>query len=101
MDGARLAVQAQAAPIPELEGEDVGGGADFQHHGISPRTMDGAGGDKEMVMLLGRPLVGVWARRERGAAALRALQVSGHGGSISPIPQPEINGRPWSRIQHV
>src|ERR1035437_4238575 len=94
MDGARLAVQAQAAPIPELEGEDVGGGADFQHHGISSRTMDGAGGDKEMVMLLGWPLVGVSARRGSGGGALRAPQVRGHRGGINPFPQAAINRRP-------
>src|ERR1035438_488781 len=101
MDGTRFAVQTQTVPIPELKGEDVRSSADFQDHGVGPGTMDGAGRNEEMVVLFGRPLVGVFVRRKCGAAGLRPLQISGHGGGIDPVLQAEINARFRSGIQQV
>src|SRR6185437_6435733 len=40
MNGARASVEAEAAPIPQLEGEDVGRGADFQNHAVAARAVD-------------------------------------------------------------
>ena len=99
--GRGLPSRPKPAPVPQLEGEDVGRGADFQHHGIGPGTMDGAGGDEEMVVLLGRPLVDILVRGKCGPAVLRLLQVARHGGGIDPFPQAEIDGRPGSGVQQV
>ena len=39
VDRPRPAVETKSLPIPKLEGEDEGGRADLQHHGVGPRTM--------------------------------------------------------------
>src|ERR1039458_9622031 len=63
--------------------------------------MDGAGRNEEMVVLFGRPLVGVLVDWKCGAAGLRSLEVRGHGGGIDPAPQAEVNARSGSGIQQV
>ena len=93
MDRARLAVQPQAAPVPHLEGEDVGRGADLQHHRVAARTMHGAGGNQEMVVLPGGPAVGVLRRRR--TAARRSAPPPGRGPSprVDALPQAQVDAR--------
>ena len=50
VDGARFAVKVNTTPVPQLECENIGCSADFQHHGICTGTMHSAGRNQHMVM---------------------------------------------------
>ena len=70
VDGTRTAVQSEPAPVPEFEGEDVGSGADFEHHAVFARAVHRAGGNQEVVVLLGGRKVDVLLRRETAVRPL-------------------------------
>ena len=72
VDRARLAIEPETPPVPQLEGEDVGRGADFQHHGVRPAAMHRAGRNEKMIVLLGREFVRVAFRPERARRLLCA-----------------------------
>src|SRR6266496_2259139 len=55
----RTAVQAEASPIPQLESENVGRGADLEDHAVPSRTVNGARRNQEMVVLTGRKAIDV------------------------------------------
>src|SRR5258706_10277779 len=46
MDGPRFAVKPHPTPVPQLEGEEVGCGADFQHDAARAGTVDRAAGNQ-------------------------------------------------------
>src|SRR6267154_3592171 len=50
MDGPRLAVKPHPTPVPELEGEDVGRGADLQHDDARAGTVYRAAGNEEVIV---------------------------------------------------
>ena len=62
-----------------LKGEDVGGGADFQHHGVGAGAVDGACRDEDVVVLLHGDLVHVFFGRESFFSPLGGLQIVSHG----------------------
>lgn len=78
VDGARFAVKVNTTPVPQLECENIGCSADFQHHGICTGTMHSAGRNQHMVMLLDGNLVDKFFCRERLAAVLGRLQGVDH-----------------------
>ena len=78
VDGPGLAVQVQAPPVPELKGEDIGGGADFQHHGVGAGAVYRSPGNQQVVMLLHRNLIDITLGREGAAALLGQIQVVEH-----------------------
>ncbi len=67
VDRPRPAVQAKAAPVPQLECEDVGSRTDFQNHAVPTRTMDRTCRDKKVVMFPSREPVDVILHTERRA----------------------------------
>ena len=78
MDRPRLAVETEPTPIPHLEGENIGRGADFQHHEFRAAAMHRAGRNQKMIVFLGGQFVGVFLRRKRCAAGLRGFQILRH-----------------------
>lgn len=59
IDRARQAVQTHSAPVPQLEGEDVGGRADLQHHDVRAGAVERARRDQKMIVFAGGPTGGV------------------------------------------
>ena len=78
VDGARFAVKVNTTPVPQLECENIGCSADFQHHGICTGTMHSAGRNQYMVVLFDRDSVDKFFCRERLAAVLGRLQGVDH-----------------------
>ena len=98
---ARAAIQSGPSPIPQLEGKDVWRRADFQNHAVSSRTMDGTGGDEEVIMLASRPLIYVVQRLKRCAVLLRVMQISDHSLSVDARLYSEVHACGRSRIEQV
>ena len=48
-------IEVDPPPVPELEGEDVGRRADLEDQVVPAGAVDGAGGDREVVVLPRRP----------------------------------------------
>ena len=76
MDGTRLSVEAEAAPIPKFEGEDVRRRADFQHHAVFAGAMHRAGGNQEMVVLGGGKRLTNPSASEKARRLLCAMRVA-------------------------
>jgi hypothetical protein len=74
-----LAVEPHPPPIPHLEGEQVRGGANLEHHRAGPAAVDRAGRDEEVVVLFGGPAVDVSLGGEGRPAGLGGLEVARHG----------------------
>ena len=91
MDRARPAIQSQPPPIPELEGKDVGSRADLENHAVAPRTVNGAGGDEEVVMFTGRPRIHIFLCVEGAGASLGGPQLGSHLLPVDSLPQPKID----------
>ena len=101
VDGARLAVEAEAVPVPELEGKDVGGGADLEHHGARARAVRGTGRDEEVIVPAGGNPVDVLLHGKGAVSGLAARQVSRHGGGIDAGLQAEIDDRVRGRVEQI
>src|SRR5208283_815850 len=50
VNGARLAVETEPGPVPQLECEQVRGRADFQNHGVPARAVHGSGRNEKVVV---------------------------------------------------
>ena len=70
VDGTWLVVESKAAPIPELESEDVRRGADFEHDTISAGAVNGASGNEEVIVPSCGPTVDEFLRVERDIAGV-------------------------------
>src|ERR1700680_1365510 len=93
MDGPRLAVEPQTTPVPELEGVDVGRGADLQHDDARAGTVYCAAWNQEVIVSPDRPLVDIgfsWERRASGE--LSSPKIGNHGFSIDSVFQAEVYG---------
>src|SRR5678815_295554 len=82
MNRARAAVETNSTPVPELEGKNVGCGADLQHHRVSAAAMDGAGRDEKVIVFLRWKSIGKVLRGERSATGSRRLQIAQHRRAI-------------------
>src|SRR2546430_1676343 len=78
MNGAWLAVEARSAPVPQLEGEDVWGGADFQNHAVTARTVNRSSRNQEMIMFACGPFVDVLLGIEPVASLLSLAEFGRH-----------------------
>ena len=101
IDRTRAAIQAQAPPIPQLEGEDVGRCANLQDHAVTARAVDGPGGNKKVIMLAGRPHIHIRLGGESRSTCLRGVQVGGHRLRVDPLAQAQEHGRVRRGVQHV
>ena len=86
------AVETEATPVPQLEGEYAGGCTDFKHHGSRTRTVYSSGRNQEVVMLLRRPLVHIARGVKRFARFLRMLESIYHFDGIYILTQSEKHG---------
>ncbi len=64
VDGTRFSVQSESVPVPELEGKNVGRGADFEHHGVASRAVDCSARYQEMVVPVRGKIVHIFIGRE-------------------------------------
>src|SRR5437868_13288724 len=78
VNGTGFSIQARSAPIPQLEGENVRSGADFQDHAVAARAVNGSGRNQEMVMAPGRPLVHIFISIKPGSILLRLTEFPFH-----------------------
>src|ERR1700730_1462229 len=102
MDGPRIAVEPQTTPVPELEGVDVGCGADLQHDDARARTVYRAAWNQEVIVSPDRPLVDIGFSRERRASGeLSGPKFGGHGFSVDTGFQAEINDGIGSGRQYI
>ena len=101
VDGARFAVQAEACPVPQLEGEDAGRRTYLEHHAVVPGTMNGACRDEVVVVLLGWQLVDVLLCIEQYLAPLGSTQVFYHLHLVDAFLQAEIDHRILARIKQI
>ena len=101
VDGPWLAVQAEACPVPQLEGEDAGRRADFEHHAVVTGTMDGAGRDEVVVVFLGWQFVDVLLGVEQNLAPLSSPQVLYHLHLVDAFFQAEIDHRVLASIKQI
>ena len=90
VDGPRFAVEAKPAPVPELEGENIGGGADFEHHAVRARAMDGAGGDEKMVVPAGGPGHNITVGLKIALTPLGGLEIRHHGPGVHSVPEAQV-----------
>ena len=101
VDRAGLAIEAEAVPVPQFEGENVRGGADFQNHRLRAAAVDGTRRDQEMVVLRGRKAVRVGVRGERPVPALGCGEIFQHGVPVNTILQSEIYGCRRTGIENI
>src|SRR6267378_285003 len=91
VDGPRLAVEPQTTPVPELEGVDVGRGADLEHDDARAGTVYRAAWNQEVIVNSDRPLVDIGVSRERRASGeLSGPKIGSHGFSVDTGLQAEI-----------
>ena len=102
MDGPGLSIEAEAAPVPQLEGEDVGRGADFEHHAVFAGAMNGARRNQEMIVLAGGETVDVFLGGEieirRFARARRSRSIAV---AIDAFLQAQIDAGAFFGVEHV
>ena len=83
VDGTRLAVKPHPTPVPELEGEDVGRGADFQYDAACAGTMYRPAGNQEVIVSPDRPSVDIgFSGKRRTSGKLGGPKIRGHGFSV-------------------
>src|SRR2546423_13045824 len=92
-----LAVEPKPLPIPQLEGEDVGRRADLQHDVVLAGAVNGAGRDREMVVLAAGPCAHMALDGKRRPAVLGGAPVSFEGLGGGAVLESEGDGRPRLR----
>ena len=78
MNWTRFSVQARSAPIPQLEGENVRSGADFQDHAVAAGTVNSSRRNQKVVMPPGGPLVHIFIGIKPGSILLRMVELPSH-----------------------
>src|SRR5215831_5242656 len=73
VDWPGLAIQSHAPPVPELEREDVGSGANFQNHRIAAGAVNGSGRNRKVIVFPRRPGIDVSLRGKRSLARFRTM----------------------------
>src|SRR6516162_8634438 len=101
MDRAGTAIQAETAPIPELEREDIRSRADLENHAVAPRTVNGACGNKKVIMLPGGPEIDILFCAETALAGLSGSQLGRHLRPVDSFTQAEIDSSVGRRVQEV
>ena len=101
MDRARTTVQSQPVPIPKLKGEIIRSGTDFQDHYIGAGTMDRAGRNQKMVMLLRGKSIDILFCRKRICSLLCFAKILFHFFRIDSILQTKIYNCTFCCIQNV
>ena len=101
IDRTRFSVQAQAAPVPELEGEDIGRRADLKDHAAGAGAMDGARRNQVMVVLAGRNLIDILLRVEDNLTALGGTKVFDHRLAVYAFLQAQVHDSILRRVQQI
>ena len=101
VDRARFAVEAEPAPVPKLESEDVGRRAYFQHYAACTRAVDCAAGDEEMVVLCGGKAVDVFFSVEYDFAALCGAKVAEHLLGALTLAETQVDRRTGLGVKDV
>ena len=101
IDGTRFAVESESSPVPQLEGEDAGRRADFEHHAVCARAMNRACRDEVVVVLLRRQLVDVFLCVEKDFAPLCSSQVLNHLHLVHALLQAQKDHRIFACIKQI
>src|SRR6266566_993314 len=101
MDRARLSVEVEASPIPELEREDVRGCADLEHDVVPAGAVDRPSGDREVRVLHRGPGGHVVCGTEQRAATLGRLELVREAPRVDPVLEAQVDLSSCLGVAHV
>src|SRR5450759_58607 len=101
IEGPRAPVQVLAQPVIHLEGKNIRCGTDLEHHIVGPSTVNGAVGDQEQVMFVGRFSVDILFNLHWGSLSKTALQLGAKGAWINILTETQVHPGAWLAIEDV